>query len=100
VYTHTEKYNSKNKAVSFLPPQNKRLYTLYFILSMFWFFRTGLYPEQYPDAVCKVSAGTVQHDPPLLFNLNYDPGELNPLGTKESPYKEILETIDGVGVTE
>ena len=42
----------------------------------------------------------VEHDPPLLFNLNYDPGELNPLGTKESPYKEVLNTINEVRITE
>jgi len=55
-----------------------------------------LYSEHYPDAACKSSAGTVQHDPPLLFNLDYDPGELNPLNTTESPYKDIVKTITKV----
>ncbi|XP_065912196.1 arylsulfatase A-like [Dysidea avara] len=57
---------------------------------------TGLYSAHYPDAACKASAGTVKHDPPLLFNLNYDPGELNPLNTTESPYNEIVKTINKI----
>ena len=62
-----------------------------------YFTRTGLYPENYPDAACKASTKTVKHDPPLLFNLNYDPGELNPLNTVESPYNDVVKTINEVG---
>ena len=47
--------------------------------------------------MCKSSAKQTKHDPPLLINLNEDPGELNPLNAKESPYKEIVQTIDEVG---
>ena len=57
-----------------------------------------MYSAHYPDAACKASAGTVKHDPPLLFNLNYDPGELNPLNTTESPYNEIVKTINKVSI--
>jgi len=59
-----------------------------------------MYPLQYPDAACKVTAGTVEHDPPLLFNVNTDPGELNPLDTEEPPYNEIVKTINKVNVNE
>ena len=38
----------------------------------------------------------IKHDPPLLYDLNQDPGELNPLKITESPYKEILAEIDKV----
>jgi len=55
-----------------------------------------LYPSFYPDEMCRPSANLTKHDPPLLYNLNHDPGELNPLGTTESPYKEILVEIDQV----
>lgn len=58
--------------------------------------RTGLYPGFYPDEMCRSSANITKHDPPLLYNLNHDPGELNPLRTTESPYKEILAEIDQV----
>ena len=59
-----------------------------------------MYPLQYPDAACKFTAGTVKHDPPLLFNMNNDPGELNPLDTEEPPYSEIVKTINEVNVNE
>lgn len=58
--------------------------------------RTGLYPEFYPDEMCRPSTKLTQHNPPLLYNLNHDPGELNPLNATLSPYKEIVEEIDKV----
>ena len=54
----------------------------------------GLYPDSYPDEMCL--GDLMKHDPPLLYDLNHDPGELNPLKTTESPYKEILAEIDKV----
>ena len=60
------------------------------------FNRSGLYPKFYPDEICRKSSELTPHDPPLLYNLNHDPGELNPLGTTESPYKEIVAEIDKV----
>ena len=65
---------------------------------MILYHRTELYPKNYPDAACKASARTVKHDPPLLFNLNYDPGELNPLNTTEPPYNDVVKAINKVGV--
>ena len=53
-----------------------------------------MYPGFYPDEMCL--GGLSKHDPPLLYDLNHDPGELNPLKTTESPYKEILAEIDKV----
>ena len=58
--------------------------------------RTGLYPQFYPDEMCRKSATLVQHNPPLLYNLNHDPGELNPLNATQFPYKEIVNEIDKV----
>ena len=58
-----------------------------------------MYPPDGPDVVCRRSTTQTKHDPPLLFNLNDDPGELNPLNTNEIPYKEILQTINGVSCT-
>lgn len=46
--------------------------------------------------MCRNSANLTQHDPPLLYNLNHDPGELNPLDAEQSPYKEIVAEIDEV----
>ena len=60
------------------------------------FNRTGLYPESYPDEMCRHSAKLVQHDPPLLYNLNHDPGELNILNATQSPYNEIVKEINKV----
>ncbi|XP_065912203.1 arylsulfatase A-like isoform X2 [Dysidea avara] len=61
-----------------------------------YYTKGGDYPNFYPDDMCKGSAKETRHDPPLLFNLNEDPGELNPLNVKESPYKEIVQTIDEI----
>lgn len=55
-----------------------------------------MYPDFYPDDICKSSSKVTKHDPPLLYDLNHDPGELNPLTTTESPYKEILAEINQV----
>lgn len=57
-----------------------------------------MYPPDGPDVVCRRSTTQTKHDPPLLFNLNDDPGELNPLNTNEIPYKEILQTINEVRI--
>ena len=54
----------------------------------------GLYPSSYPDEMCR--GNLTKHDPPLLYDLNHDPGELNPLRTEESPYKEIVAEINKV----
>ena len=56
--------------------------------------RSGLCPNDYPDEVCRSNASLVAHDPPLLFNLNADPGELRPLDA--SKYKRVLEKIEMV----
>ena len=66
-------------------------------ISLFSYLSRGVYPHDGPDVMCRPSTKETKHDPPLLFNLDYDPGELNPLNTKESPYKEILQTINEVG---
>ena len=58
--------------------------------------RTGLYPEFYPDEMCRSSAKLVQHDPPLLYNLDHDPGELNLLNATQFPYNKIVEEINKV----
>ena len=58
--------------------------------------RTGLYPAFYPDEACKSTSKLAKHDPPLLYDLNHDPGELNPLDATQSPYKEIVKEIDEV----
>ena len=55
-----------------------------------------MYPEFYPDEMCKNPRNITKQDPPLLYDLNQDPGELNPLRTTRSPYKEILAEIDQV----
>ena len=48
--------------------------------------------------MCNGSTGLTKQDPPLLYNLNADPGELNPLDVAKSPYNEILAKIDLVGL--
>ena len=60
--------------------------------------RSLLYPLLYPDKICRPTSPLVQHDPPLLYNLNQDPGELNPLNATESPYDEIVAEIDQVNL--
>ena len=55
-----------------------------------------MYPEFYPDESCRHTAKQQQHDPPLLYNLNHDPGELNVLNATKSPYNEIVKEINMV----
>ncbi|XP_065912186.1 arylsulfatase A-like [Dysidea avara] len=59
---------------------------------------TGLYPKYYPDPACNYTKNATHYDPPLLFNLNQDPGELNPLNTSGFPYKEIVDTINQIKI--
>lgn len=71
-----------------------------FVLKMCFcvIYRSGLYPDFYPDEMCKNPKNITKHDPPLLYDLNHDPGELNPLRTTRSPYKEILAEINQVSL--
>ena len=55
---------------------------------------SGLCPNDYPDEVCRSNTPLVAHDPPLLFNLNADPGELRPLDATK--YIRVLEKIEMV----
>ena len=59
-------------------------------------YSTGLYPKHYPDPACNYTENATHYDPPLLYNLNQDPGEMNPLDTSGSPYIEIVDTINQV----
>ena len=55
---------------------------------------SGACPGDYPDQVCRYNTSLEAHDPPLLYNLHTDPGELNELDSDE--YADVLETIDQV----
>ena len=50
--------------------------------------------EFYPDKMCRKTASMEKHDPPLLFNLEHDPGERAEL--KPHEYGHILEKINKV----
>ncbi len=54
----------------------------------------GLCPNDYPDVACRSNTSLTVHIPPLLFNLNSDPGELRPLDTTK--YQRVLEKIEMV----
>jgi len=55
---------------------------------------SGACPNDYPDRVCRSNTSLEAHDPPLLYNLHEDPGELNELDPDE--YADVLEQIDEV----
>ena len=53
-----------------------------------------LCPTTYPDVVCRSNYSTHHYDPPLLYDLNSDPGELYNLDVDE--YTGVLATIEKV----
>jgi len=69
---------------------------LLFILPVNVLSSTGLYPKHYPDPACNYTENATHYNPPLLYNLNQDPGELNPLDTSRSPYTEMVDAINQV----
>lgn len=55
---------------------------------------SGACPDDYPDSVCRSNTPLEAHDPPLLYNLHTDPGELYELDPDE--YADVLGKIDRV----
>lgn len=55
----------------------------------------GLCPNTFPDEVCHSDFPLHIYDPPLLYDLNSDPGEIYNLNINE--YAEVMATIEKVG---
>ena len=56
----------------------------------------GLCSDSYPDEVCRANYSLHYYDPPLLYDLNSDPGEIYNLNVKE--HVEVMTTIEKVRV--
>ncbi len=54
----------------------------------------GLCPTTYPDIVCRGNYTLHHYDPPLLYNLNSDPGEIYNLDV--SKYSDVMAQITKV----
>lgn len=52
--------------------------------------------NDYPDMVCRGNYTKRAVDPPLLYNLHSDPGEIYTLDTKDPKYAQILKQITTV----
>ena len=48
--------------------------------------------DNYPDEQCRSSLNLTRHDPPLLYDLWLDPGEMNPLVPQEN-YNLLLQML-------
>ena len=55
---------------------------------------SGLCPNFYPDEVCRGNYTLHSYDPPLLYNLHSDPGEIYTLDVKE--YSDVMKQIEMV----
>ena len=50
----------------------------------------------YYDEVCRSNYTVRAHNPPLLFNLNLDPGEIYPINSGSSEYNTVMAQITKV----
>ena len=55
---------------------------------------SGACPGDYPDEVCRYNTSLKMHNPPILYNLHTDPGELYELDPYQ--YADVLEQINQV----
>ncbi len=55
---------------------------------------SGLCPDFYPDEVCRGNYTLHKYDPPLLYNLHNDPGEIYALDVKD--YSDVMTQINNV----
>ena len=55
---------------------------------------SGLAPDFYPDEVCRGNYSLHKYNPPLLYNLHNDPGEIYALNVKD--YSNVMKQIDDV----
>ena len=53
-----------------------------------------LCPDTHPDPVCRDNYTLHYYDPPLLYDLHHDPGEIYNLDVTE--YKEVINQINKV----
>ena len=54
----------------------------------------GLCPDTYPDVVCRSNYSVHYYDPPLLYEVNADPGEIYNLNTTE--YQDVVSFMTKV----
>ena len=59
-----------------------------------YLYHSGLCPNTYPDEVCRRDFERHDYDPPLLYDLNSDPGEIYNL--KVTEHADVMATIDKV----
>lgn len=57
----------------------------------------GLCDNDYHDEVCRANYSKRAYDPPILYNLHHDPGEIYPLNTASQEYQD-MNTITSVSV--
>ena len=57
---------------------------------------SGLCPSDYPDVVCRGNYSFHEYDPPLLYNLHTDPGEIYALDSKSTEYDDVMKEIQKV----
>jgi len=72
--------------------------SLCFTQSILSFYR-GLCDNDYHDEVCRANYSKRAYNPPLLYNLHHDPGEIYLLNSKNTPeYNDVLNTITKVRI--
>ena len=54
-------------------------------------------PDTFPDVVCRANFSLHYYDPPLLYDLNQDPGEIYSLELDK--HVQVMDTIQKVWLT-
>ena len=60
------------------------------ILMIFYFLGSDRCGNENYDEACRGTTGKTKHDPPLLYDVNLDPGERYPIANNSAVYQYVF----------